>query len=277
MEIKYLFEIAKVENDILRTIIHAAFTDGLPMQREVNKLLKNKKESIIVVAAMPRSGSTYFVNTLSQLTHLPYFRLSSAFGTNEQDLYLPALCINTQGCVAQMHMKGTYHNVKLLKMFHIRPIILVRNIFDTIISLTNDLRKKQQHIHSKTGEIGYSFLWNDTSIEKLDENEFLDFVIDFATPWYVTFYVSWYNLNPNAMWVTYEELMKDPLTTFINVFTFLNEKPKVPFFPEILSKKYNTFYNGKIDKEISIQHRIKIAKYLQYYPYIDFKKYGFVK
>ena len=109
-EIKYVIEESPVKDIVLDPILYAAFSHGLPLQYDVNKLLAYKKNPTIVVTCIPRCGSTYIVNTLTHLTKLPYFRLCSAFGTNEQDLYLPSLCINQAGCISQMHMKGTYNN-----------------------------------------------------------------------------------------------------------------------------------------------------------------------
>ena len=56
-------------------------------------------------------------------------------------------------------MKGTFHNAALMRSFGIKPVILVRQIDDIVISLAKDLRQKEQRANYGTGRIGYSFLW----------------------------------------------------------------------------------------------------------------------
>src|SRR5215472_10931654 len=130
---------AKIKFDpqqLLDTVVGAVAGDGLVPDEHPDFAKERGDNQLIVVAAAPKAGSTFLVNTLMQVTGLRGFRLCSAYSTNEHDLYLPALCVmNASGCVSQLHMKGTYHNAALMRSFGIRPIILVRRIADMIIDL----------------------------------------------------------------------------------------------------------------------------------------------
>ena len=121
--------------------------------------------------------------------------------------------MNNSGCVSQMHMKGTYHNALLMNRFKIRQIILVRNIYDIVASLFDDLRKKEEISGYHIGKIGYSFLWLDSATKNMNDEDLIDMIIDLAIPWYVNFYVSWYRLTEqnivNPIWVNYEDMMND--------------------------------------------------------------------
>jgi len=259
---------------IIEVIAYAAIGDGLPPQESVDKLLKYKKKESIFVTGAPRSGATWLVNTLGRVTDTPPLRLCSAYGTNEHDLYLPALCFGIIGYFSLMHTKGTYHNNELLKLFGIKPIILIRNIFDIIINLANNMKEKQKDTNTRSGFLGFSFLWSDVNIEKLSNNDFLNWIIDFAVPWYVNFYVSWYRLKPNALWVKCEDFIKDPYIIIRKILTFLKILPKTPLTQEILDIDYPTADGKPIFQELSLAHKIRIAKYFKYYSDVDFKKYG---
>ncbi|MDQ2962821.1 MAG: hypothetical protein M3R31_06625 [Pseudomonadota bacterium] len=148
---------------------------------------------------------------MRRITGLQGFRLCAAYSTNEHDLYLPALCLmNHYGCVSQLHMKGTFHNAALMRVFGIKPIILVRRIEDIIVSLQHDLKRKAERPTIGTGQEGYSFVWQDRCTKGLSDQRLLDMIIDLAVPWFVNFYVSWYRLCEqravDALWVTYEQL-----------------------------------------------------------------------
>jgi hypothetical protein len=177
--------------EFANVVIGAALGNGLPTHGLINYREKYNKP-MIVIAAAPKSGSTFLYNAICRVTDLPGCRLSAAYSTNEQDLYLPALyMMRPIGCVSQLHMKGTFHNASLLKMFGIKPVILVRNIEDTIVSLANDLRSKELLDGFGSGQNGYSFLWQDHAIANLDEASLIDCIIDLVIPRYVNFHVSW--------------------------------------------------------------------------------------
>ena len=109
---------------LLDTVMGAVAGNGLVPDAHADFAKDRGDKQMIVVAAAPKSGSTFLVNTLMQLTGLRGFRLCAAYSTNEHDLYLPALCLmNSSGCVSQLHMKGTFHNAALMRTFGIRPII----------------------------------------------------------------------------------------------------------------------------------------------------------
>jgi hypothetical protein len=269
-------------NKMLKSIVSAALGNGVVKPEHFLFTRTSNTRPMIIVAAAPRSGSTFLSNVLSQVTRLNYFRLCSGYGTNEHDLYLPALCLlNDTGCVSQMHMKGTYHNASLLNLFSIKPVILVRNIFDIIVSLHQDLRKKEALPGYDIGLNGYSFLWLDSTTRDMDDEQLLDMVIDLAIPWYVNFYVSWYRLcrknAVHAMWITYEHLMTNKEKTVQSILHFLGYPVPSAIDPVPLNKKYDTFHKGKIGQGnviLSEDRKIRVKKLFSYYPDVNFDKFG---
>jgi len=236
---------------------------------------------MIVVAAAPRTGSTFLSNVLIQVTKLQNFRLCSGHSTNEHDLYLPALCmLNNSGCVSQMHMKGTFHNASLINRFKIRQIILVRNIFDIVASLFDDLREKEKIPGYHIGKIGYSFLWLDSATKNMKDEDLIDMIIDLAIPWYVNFYVSWYRLTEqnivNPIWINYEDLMNDKNNTVISILNFIDFPFNGEINSKILNKKHSTYNKGGSGRGeilLSDERKSRIKEKFSYYEDVNFDRY----
>ena len=267
---------------LLYAVVNAAAGSGLVPQGEMDFAKERASKPLVVVAATPKAGSTFLVNTLIRITGLRGFRLCAAYSTNEHDLYLPALCLmNRYGCVSQLHMKGTFHNAALMRTFGIKPIILVRRIEDIVVSLQHDLREKRQRQSLGTGRSGYSFVWQDQSTKELSDERLLDMIIDLAVPWFVNFYVSWYRLchqgAVEALWVTYEELFGDKEKTVRRVLDFLGLRYTAAIDPGILSRKYRTFRDGRVGQgalTLTAEQQRRLRELFSHYPGVDFGKYG---
>ena len=266
----------------LDTVVGAVVGNGLVPDGHPDFAKDRAEKPLIVVAAAPKSGSTFLVNTLMQLTGLRGFRLCAAYSTNEHDLYLPALCLmNSSGCVSQLHMKGTFHNAALMRTFGIRPIILVRRIEDIVVSLQHDMRKKARRRTFGTGQDGYSFVWQDQATSSLSDERLADMIIDLALPWFVNFYVSWQRLCEqgavDALWLTYEQMSADKEGTLRQALEFLGFRDIGAIDRELLSRKYGTFRDGRIGQgatDLTAGQRDRIRALFAYYPGVDFAKYG---
>lgn len=263
-------------------ILEAFKGDGLIHSKAADFAKRRGDKRLIVVAAAPRTGSTYLSNILTRASGFPYARLCSAYSTNEHDLYFPGLYIMNQiGCVSQLHMKGTYHNVALLRTFGITPIILVRNIYDIVVSLMSDLRFKETRPGFGSGLNGYSFIWQDESIKNCSNRNLIDAIIDLAIPWYVNFYVSWYRFcqqgTLDAKWVTYENMMADKRQTVIDIMDFVDARIVTPNLDEILDYRAVTFNIGDSNRGNQIltsEQKKRIRHLFSYYPDINFDYYG---
>ena len=276
---------AKIRFDaqqLLDTVVGAVAGDGLVPDDHPDFAKQRGDKQLLVVAAAPKAGSTFLVNTLMQVTGLRGFRLCSAYSTNEHDLYLPALCVmNASGCVSQLHMKGTFHNAALMRSFGIRPIILVRRIADIVVSLQHDMRKKAGKPGVDSGRAGFSFIWQDRSTGALSDERLADMIIDLALPWFVNFYVSWHRLCEqgavDALWLTYEELSANKEATLRRALDFLGFRDVGPIDPELLARRYGTFRDGRVgqsEKALTPRQHDRIRALFAYYPDIDFGRYG---
>jgi hypothetical protein len=268
--------------ELLYAVVNAAIGNGLAPESEVDFAKNRADKPLIVVAAAPKSGSTFLANTLRVVSGLRNFRLCAAYSTNEHDLYLPALCLMSRyGCVSQLHMKGTFHNGVLMRTFGIRPVILVRRIEDIVVSLQHDLKAKAERPTVGTGQEGYSFVWQDQCTRELSDERRLDMIIDLAVPWFVNFYVSWYRLCEQgaveALWVTYEEMVAATEATVRRVLAFVGLDATMPIAPDVLARRYHTFRDARVGQgasELSDAQQQRLRERFAYYPGVDFGRYG---
>lgn len=215
-----------------------------------NSLRNKKNGKYILLACMPKSGSTNLVNSIA--TYLNYqvdtFRI--ARGQIEQELYEPKL-INKYGenYIIHQHVKASSYTLKLIEKYQIKPIVLTRNIFDIIMSFYDHLEKTK--------------------------NEKLDLIIDFLTPWLINFYTSWFRVKSNdILWLTYEDLyFRDNAKVKIEDFISVDLSNL-----EINSKKNNNRYNkgimGRGEKELNFEQKARIIRHSSYFNDINFAKIG---
>lgn len=256
------------------------------MSIEQVRSIIQQRYDIYAVVATPKSGSTFLSNVLSKSQNLPYIPLCYAYSSNEHDLYFPALVTAAStGAVSQLHMKATPHNVQLLNFFGIQPIVLTRNIFDSVESLARDLRKKCLSPMLGKGVDGYSFTWLTQDTANLNDEQLIDFVIDFALPWYVNFYVSWHSLASegliNPLFLRYEDLMKDKKKEVMRVIDEIGDDP-IEVDPSILDENYigdsvaisrGTGESGQGMERLTGSQIKAIKRLLSYYPTIDFDEW----
>jgi hypothetical protein len=87
--------------------------------------------------------------------------------------------------------------------YGIRPVILVRNIFDVVVSLYDHIEKESPL--SPTGYLPQAY-------HAMTRAERLQFLVHFHVPWYFNFYCSWleHASEIGGMWLTYEQFFHDP-------------------------------------------------------------------
>jgi hypothetical protein len=89
------------------------------------KLFPNKSK--ILIACMPKSGSTFLSKLLAHYTGYKYTSIVYDLKQNEQDIYLPKLIDNyNHHLIIHQHCRATISNVLLLKEHQIKVVVLVR-------------------------------------------------------------------------------------------------------------------------------------------------------
>ncbi len=235
-----------------------------------------KKGASILIACMPKSGSTFLTTVLKDLTGFTNYPLVYTYSQNEQDIYLPRLIdAYTKNTVTQQHVRATVPNKYLMQLFDIKPVILTRNLFDIVVSYYD-------HIHNESLEVP-AFYINDHFF-KLSQSEKIDLIINMAMPWYFSFYSSWYDVSQkneiDVLWVSYEELISDRIKTVNKVMNFYNIPTSNQEILNILeaSAKKQTRKNvgvfGRGEYMLSEVQKERIRSYKNHYPWVDFSVLG---
>src|ERR1043166_591698 len=158
----------------------------------------------IFITCTPKSGSTFLKNVLVGVTGFHDMFSVYAALQNEHDLDLPVLAkfgnINT---VTQQHARASEANIQLMQAFGIRPVVLVRDIFDTVVSLLDFYRQ------------GFTFstFFDRDDFLAFDEEQQIDLLIEYAVPWLFEFVASWHRAERDKRieirWLNYEEMVRD--------------------------------------------------------------------
>lgn len=161
----------------------------------------------LLIACMPKSGSSFLKEAMCSLTGWQETPMTFGYYQNEQEIYLPDLIAAAEkDTVTQQHCRATEPNIQLLQAFGIRPVVLVRNLYDIVVSLVD---------FYDIGANKNTFLKD--GWEHLEEKRKYDFVIDHYIPWYVSFHASWIDAAQagrlDCLMVTYERMIADKPAT----------------------------------------------------------------
>ncbi|HWB20300.1 MAG TPA: sulfotransferase domain-containing protein [Phycisphaerales bacterium] len=205
----------------------------------------------IVIACFPKSASTFLATFMAAATGFRSYLLNTSGYDNERNIdRLSIPMFLAQPTVSQEHMRATVPNVAILKRMSIRPVVLVRNIFDCIISSRDHARS--QSIVGPNAHVPHDFAsW---PIEAQDW-----FIVRMGVPWYLTFFASWMDASNQlpVLWLTYESLIGDPVKSAlaiadhvgISLSASVAERSLQSIDP--LAIRLNTGVSGRGERELS--------------------------
>ncbi|MCC6328017.1 MAG: sulfotransferase domain-containing protein [Acidobacteria bacterium] len=230
----------------------------------------------IFIACAPKSGSTFLKNLLVDLTGYRDAFMVYSPGQFEQEIYLPTLrdtaCIDT---VTQQHCRASDANIHLMQAFRIRPVVLVRNILDSVASLV-DFYDQGAFRHSYfRGE------WPELGPEAKT-----DLLIDNLAPWFLQFVASWSLAEKDdrldVHWLTYEDLIADKPGCVLRVLEFYGlgaarrglEQRIVEIESQGRKNRFNKGVAGRGKRCLSEKQQERIRALARHYPTTDFSRIG---
>ncbi|MBV9993800.1 MAG: sulfotransferase domain-containing protein [Caulobacteraceae bacterium] len=165
----------------------------------------------ILIACMPKSGSTFLTDVVASLPGFRRADLTPAYGRRQQEL--DEVCLRRfakSDYVAQNHVQHSDWTFELCRDYGVRPVVLVRDLFDVVVSLRDHLRNEGPVSPIFFAERHHAALADD-KLERM--------IARVALPWYVGFYMSW-RLAPDALLVRYEEAVAAPVQTVARILAF---------------------------------------------------------
>lgn len=227
------------------------------------------------IACTPKSASTYLMRMLSEILQARITTFISAYDRTEQDINLSKVIESSFfSTVTHQHMKCSDYNLSVLKKFRIKPVILTRNIYDSIISMKN-------HMHNEPDNTWWPMAYIDETFYDKSDSEQLDFIIEFFVPWYINFYVSWYKASKtdSLLWITYDNLISNKVDTVNKVLKYYNfnrtlsEEGLLKIEENIFSSiRFNKGNSGRGEKLLTEKQRGKVDSFIGHYPTVDFTK-----
>jgi len=162
-----------------------------------------------------------------------------------------------------------------MQAFGIRPVVLVRNIFDSVMSLLDFYNKGAFHTSY------YRADW-----QSLDEPTKIDLLIDNVIPWYFQFVASWELADKQkrleVYWLTYEDLVADKPSSVLKVLEFYglgaSRRGVEERISEVESERQKIRFNkgvlGRGKSGLDEGQREQIRRLTRYYPSTDFARIG---
>lgn len=180
--------------------------------------LRRRTKAHILIACMPKSGSTFLATAMAAHNGFRRVRLVPAWGSREQELCQIRLSrYNHAPYVAQHHVRNSEWTQQLITTYGMTPIVLVRDLCDVVVSFRDHLRKESRV---------FSMAYFTEDHLRLEDAALEEAIIRLAMPWYLNFYAGW-RADPNAMIVFYEDLLANPIKTVASVFERANVNTNV--------------------------------------------------
>jgi Sulfotransferase domain len=234
----------------------------------------------VFVACMPRSGSTFLTETLAELTGFKRVELTDAYVENEQELDVPRLLdAYSYGTVTQQHVCANARTVALMREYGIRPVVLVRNVFDVVVSIRHFL------LTEGCGKWP-TFFTTDERFRRLDETAQYEQIVELGLPWYFDFFVSWAGVARedalDTLWLTYEEVVPDWHSAISRIAVFYGLRADASAIDDALRRTTSRAPELRLNKgrpgfgatTLDPALRERIARYARFYPDVDFTPIG---
>jgi tetratricopeptide (TPR) repeat protein len=230
----------------------------------------------LFIACVPKSASTFLKNLLLRLTGYRDLFAVYAAGQTEHEIYLPTLCEHADSnTVTQQHCRASDANVHLMQAFGIRPVVLVRNIFDSVMSLLD---------FYNGGAFKSSYFRADWPT--LDEETKIDLLIENVIPWYFQFVGSWdlaeKQQRLEVHWLSYEEFIADKCSAVLQILRFhglgASRRGVEQCIREVESNgrknRFNKGVAGRGRSGLTDRQKDQVRRLARYFPSTDFGRIG---
>lgn len=221
----------------------------------------------ILVACLPKSGSTFLSSVLSRLPKFEKVNLTFGFDRREQELCLLSCAgYHAVNYVAQHHVRYSEPTLSILRSFHIFPVILTRNVYDCVVSL-------RDHMLQNTEPAPLSYVPADFS--NWDDQRQYDFVIDLALPWYANFLACWSDYRGPGVRISYEDLTRNPHESVTKIAQAAGVETTWSAIDEAISglspeaSRFNVGRMGRGAEHLSEEQIFRIQRLFSAYSHID--------
>jgi hypothetical protein len=233
------------------------------------KIFTNR-QIIILLACFPKSGSTYLSQVIAALDGFVHTGFVPDGERREQEIDEERLKSMRQNCVAQHHVRASRWTISCINKYKMRPIVLVRNIYDCIVSLSD---------HMVRESVAFPFAYFDETFATLDEQSRLDAIIDLCAPWYFNFYVSWITSYPRSIF-RYEDIILGDGSSIASLLRSIGVDVSDAQVSEAAARiggkeaRLNVGVSGRGVKALTQSNIAQIERLASHYQHVDFTSIG---
>jgi hypothetical protein len=229
----------------------------------------DRSRTRILLACMPKSGSTFLTEVLQNYRHFPAHALAIDCGRNEQEICWTKLdaAIYTDALFVQQHVRASEHTLKIIRLLNIHTIVMIRNLLDITISIRDHYMKE-----SLIGSMAYV----DDTFLKWESRRQFEFIIDMVLPWYLNFMGTWLEAGKQQdiplLWLNYSDWVDEPEATLkkIDAFCGLSHSAEAATQAVAQARKgqirLNVGKSGRGRELLDEALQAKVRHMLSYYP-----------
>jgi hypothetical protein len=238
-----------------------------------NQPLSQNQHHHFLLACMPKSGSTWLATLISQTLHIPMGVLVPGYEGREQELDVNSLLMHHQfSYVAQNHLRYSQPTHQLIQRFQLKPIVLFRNLFDTIVSIADFLPTQGAHANTYLAFIREPQL-------ALTRQELIDLIVEYFVPWYIHFYLSWQHAGVRHITLFYRDILADPAKVMRRIMAFYDVEVSDDQIQQgmIKAATIDTRKNKAVigrGAQLSEEVKDRIRRYTTFYKDTDFSPIG---
>lgn len=238
----------------------------------------DRSKTRLLLAAAPKSGSTYLTKLLSSVLGWKVRDAAGAFGRSEQQIYLPRLtsALDEDTLIGHQHLKANEATIRVMRLFHFKTIVLVRDFSDSVVSM------REHHLREST--VHPMAMVERSQLEPMSQHQHLWFVIRMVMPWYFSFYASWKVASRDETldihWVTYQQLIDDPhrivdgILKFAGIHRSGQEIDKAILDVQGMNTRRNVGVAGRGATMLDPEQQAALCEMASFYPDIDFSEVG---
>ena len=272
---------AVIDSNVIQAVFAQPDPEGV-FERDYVTYLRSigARRPVLFLAFAPKVAGTFFRQAAMEAVGGALFRTSHAQGGRDGTPYLPNLLAcyldkDLPEIIVHIHMQAFLANRHLLSALGIRPVIMLRNLSDTLASFLDML---------ETDPVARAQCLNcvvpDNFVE-LSRAQKLDFVLDIILPWYASYFGSWKSFvdeAPDQVCVLrYRDFCQDPAESVRRAlvhagFTASGDTCAAAVervWPNRDKLRYNKGKEGRGASYFSASQMAEIARKLSHYPQLD--------
>lgn len=182
---------AVIDNNVIQAVFAQPDPEGA-FERDYATYLRSigARRPVLFLAFAPKVAGTFFRQTAMETVNGALFRTSHAQGGRDGTPYLPNLLAcyldkDLPEIIVHTHMQAFIANRHLLSVLGIRPVIMLRNLPDTLASfldmLETDPVAREQCLNCVVPD----------DFVEWSRAQKIDFLLDIIAPWYASYFASW--------------------------------------------------------------------------------------